>query len=82
MPPSGMANRLVGVGFAAQGFERSTYFRRRPEADDPRAAFIMEGVPDEIIGDFGTANGHNAVRIREVVTNEPPNANPLGESDV
>ena len=61
---------------------RAGRFGRGLDLDDPRAAFIMEGVPDEIIGDFGTANGHNAVRIREVVTNEPPNANPLGESDV
>ncbi|ANK81921.1 MAG: hypothetical protein TEF_14795 [Rhizobiales bacterium NRL2] len=50
-------NRLAGVGFAAQGFERSTYYRRRPEADDPRAAFIMAGVTDEVIGDFGTVGG-------------------------
>lgn len=50
-------NRLVGVGFAAQGFDRSSYYRRRPEADDPRAAFIMEGVTEEIIGDFGTIGG-------------------------
>lgn len=50
-------NRLVGVGFAAQGFERSSYYRRTKDADDPRAAFIMEGVPDEIIGDFGSIGG-------------------------
>ncbi|MEN8718874.1 MAG: flagellar motor switch protein FliM [Oceanococcaceae bacterium] len=47
----------------------------------PKLELRVEGVT-RFIGDFGTANGHNAVRIREVVTNEPPNANPLGESDV
>lgn len=50
-------NRLVGVGFAAQGFGESGHYRRRPGADDPRAAFIFEGVKDEIIGDFGSIGG-------------------------
>lgn len=47
----------------------------------PKLELRVEGVT-RFIGDFGTANGQNAVRIREVVTNDPPNANPLGESDV
>lgn len=50
-------NRLVGIGFAAQGFDKSTYYRRKPGASDPRASFIFKGVPEEIIGDFGTIGG-------------------------
>ncbi len=50
-------NAVVGVGFSAQGFDISSYYRRRPDSDDPRAAFIFAGVPDEIIGDFGLVGG-------------------------
>ena len=44
---------LVGNGFIAQGFDHSSFYRRAAGADDPRAAFIVEGIDDEIIGDFG-----------------------------
>lgn len=50
-------NRLAGVGFAAQGFDRSGYYRRTAAADDPRAAFILEGIQDDILGDFGSIGG-------------------------
>jgi N,N-dimethylformamidase len=46
-------NALVGVGFVAQGFDRSSYYRRTVASRDPRARFIFEGVEDEILGDFG-----------------------------
>jgi N,N-dimethylformamidase len=46
-------NALVGIGFVAQGFDRSSYYRRTPASRDPRAAFIFEGIQDEILGDFG-----------------------------
>ena len=48
---------LVGNGFIAQGFDHSSYFRRTADSHDPRAAFIFEGVDDEIIGDFGLIGG-------------------------
>lgn len=48
---------LVGVGMATQGFDYSGYYRRAPDADNPRAAFIMAGIDDEIIGDFGHVGG-------------------------
>ena len=49
---------LVGVGFAAQGFNRSSWFERRPEADDRRAAFVFEGVAKTgRLGDYGLADG-------------------------
>lgn len=50
-------NRLCGVGFTAQGFDRSSYYRCTKERNNPRAAFIFEGVNDEIIGDFGLIGG-------------------------
>ena len=46
-------NALVGVGFVAQGFDRSSYYRRTPASRDPRARFIFEGIEDEVLGDFG-----------------------------
>jgi N,N-dimethylformamidase len=50
-------NALVGVGFVAQGFDRSSYYRRTTASHDPRARFIFDGVEDEILGDFGVAWG-------------------------
>ena len=47
-------NAITGVGFSAQGWSvKAPPFERLPDSDDPRAAFIFEGVPDRIIGDFG-----------------------------
>ena len=51
------ANVLVGVGMTAQGFDISSYYRRQPDASNPRAAFIFEGVDEEILGDFGLLRG-------------------------
>ncbi|MEM9624487.1 MAG: N,N-dimethylformamidase beta subunit family domain-containing protein, partial [Pseudomonadota bacterium] len=52
-------NELVGIGFAAQGFDGGTYYRPAPGALDARVAFILEGVDpqDEIWGDFGNQGG-------------------------
>jgi N,N-dimethylformamidase len=50
-------NALVGVGFVAQGFDRSSYYRRTPASRDPRARFIFEGIEDEVLGDFGLSGG-------------------------
>jgi N,N-dimethylformamidase beta subunit-like, C-terminal/Concanavalin A-like lectin/glucanases superfamily len=51
--------KLLGVGFTAQGFdESSSYYRRMPDSFDPRARFIFEGIGDEeLIGDFGLLGG-------------------------
>ena len=50
-------NTLVGVGFVAQGFDRSSYYRRTAASRNPRARFIFDGVQDEVLGDFGVAWG-------------------------
>ena len=45
--------RLAGVGFSAQGFDKGSPYRRQEGSFDSRASFIFEGVgDDEIIGDF------------------------------
>ena len=50
-------NEICGIGFAAQGFERATYFVRDPDVDESRAAWILDGVPDERIGTSGLGGG-------------------------
>jgi N,N-dimethylformamidase len=51
-------HRLVGVGFAGQGFDRSTYYERLSDSFDPSVAFIFEDVDaDEPIGAFGIMGG-------------------------
>ena len=50
---------LSGVGFTAQGNFVGSYYRKRPEADDPRVAWMFEGVDAETFGDHGLG-GHGA----------------------
>lgn len=51
-------NQLVGVGFAAQGFDRASSYRRTPASHDGRAAWIFEGVESpEVFGDYGAGGG-------------------------
>lgn len=56
-------NRLVGVGFVAQGFTRGAPYVRQPEADDPRASFVLDGVDSAVFGDFGRLGGAAAEEI-------------------
>jgi N,N-dimethylformamidase len=50
--------RLVGVGFDAQVFDRSASYRRLDASFDPAVTFAFEGIAaDEVIGDFGLRNG-------------------------
>ena len=46
-------HRLVGVGFDAQGFDHGAAYRRQAGSHDSRAAFVFEGIEEEVIGDFG-----------------------------
>ena len=52
-PPNG----LTGIGMVSQGFDVSSPYIRTEASRDPRAAFIFEGVEDEVIGDFGLCGG-------------------------
>ena len=77
-------NLICGLGFIAQGFDVSSYYRRAPDADNPRAAFIFEGVPDEIIGDFGLIGGGAAGLELDCITRDlgsPPNILRLASSE-
>ncbi len=70
--------RLFGVGFTAQGFDRSSPYLRMPDSFDPRAAFIFEGIgDDEVIGDFGIVGGGAAgaeVDRYDLALGTPPDA--------
>ena len=77
--------QLVGVGFSAQGFDLSSYYRRQPDSFKPEVAFVFEGVgDDELIGDFGLI-GRGAAGLEldragaELGT--PPNAYILASSE-
>lgn len=51
-------NPLVGVGFAAQGFDGGTYYRWQAAAADARVAFMVDGVDtNSLFGDYGTQGG-------------------------
>ena len=77
--------KLVGVGFAAQGFDRSTYYRRMPDSFGTRAGFIFEGIGEnELIGDFGVvgngAAGEEVDRYDRAL-GTPPNTMLLASSE-
>ena len=75
---------LTGVGFVAQGFDACSHFRRTPASRDPRAAFIFEGVEEEIIGDFGLIGGGAAgIELDSVdpLQGTPPHALVLARSE-
>ena len=45
--------KLVGVGFTSQGYDRNAPYHRHAASFDRRAAFIFEGVEaEDLIGDF------------------------------
>ena len=70
-------NRLVGVGMVSQGFDVSFPYRRTEASHDERAAFIFEGVDEEIIGDFGLGGGAAAGMEVDATDHElgtPPHA--------
>jgi N,N-dimethylformamidase len=77
-------NVMAGVGFIAQGFDLSSYYRRAPDAENPRAAFIFDGVKDEIIGDFGLVGGGAAgieLDCINTALGSPPNTLRLASSE-
>ncbi len=45
--------KMLGIGFTAQGFDVSRPYRRQEGSRDRRASFIFEGIgKDELVGDF------------------------------
>ncbi len=77
-------NAIAGVGFIAQGFDASSYYRRQPGSFDPRAAFIFDGVEEEILGDFGHLGGGAAgdeLDSFSTAAGSPPHALVLASSE-
>ena len=76
--------KLFGVGFTSEGFDRCCGYHQMSDAADSRAAFIMAGVErDEVIGDFGLAGGGAAgfeIDRYELALGTPPNALLLASS--
>jgi N,N-dimethylformamidase len=75
--------RLVGVGFASEGFDTNSHYLQTPASRDPRAAFILEGVgADEKIGDFGSLGGAAGLEldIADERLGTPPHALVLASS--
>jgi N,N-dimethylformamidase len=59
----GMApQKLVGIGFTAEGFDTCSYYRRKDASYNSEVEFIFDGVDDDIIGDFGLV-GHGAAGL-------------------
>ncbi len=79
------SHRLVGISFGAEGFDVSSYYRRRPGSFDPRAAFVFVGIgADEKIGDFGAVGGGAAgleLDILDPRLGTPPHALVLASSE-
>ncbi len=49
--------KLVGVGFSAQGFMESSFYRRQIDPKESQVSWIFEGVGDQILGNFGLIGG-------------------------
>ena len=47
----------MGIGFAAQGFDRASYYERTEASYTSRAAWIFDGVHGERIGTSGLGGG-------------------------
>ncbi|RBI59830.1 N,N-dimethylformamidase [halophilic archaeon] len=77
--------QLVGAGFIAEGFDRSSYYHRKPDSTEPEVEFIFDDVDkDEKIGDFGLI-GNGAAGLELDIYDEergtPPNAYLLASSE-
>jgi len=76
--------RLAGVGFISQGFDKCSYYRRTPASRDPRVGFMFEGVEDEVLGDFGVLQGGSAgleIDSADVALGTPPHALVVARSE-
>ena len=78
-------NQLVGVGFAAQGFDGGTHYRLRQSAADSRVDFAMVGMSGSpVIGDYGTQGGGAAgeeIDRFDLALGSPPHAIVLASSE-
>jgi len=76
--------KIAGVGWIAEGFDKSSYYRRKPDSYEPETEWIFEGIDDEVLGDFGLI-GHGAAGLEVDIYNEdlgtPANAYLLASSE-
>ncbi len=76
---------LVGIGTFATGFDRCGWYVREPGVEDnPRAAWVFEGVDNEIIGDYGVLGGGAAgieLDGMDTALGSPPDTIVLARSD-
>jgi N,N-dimethylformamidase len=49
--------KLVGVGMSSQGGFAGSYYRRTKAADELPYAWVLDGIEDEVLGDFGLSGG-------------------------
>jgi N,N-dimethylformamidase len=49
--------RLLGVGYGSEGFDRSSGYDRMPDSFDPAVSFIFDGVDETRFGEFGFMGG-------------------------
>lgn len=76
--------KIVGLGFTAEGMDASEHFERMPDSFHKRCSWIMNGIGDEEkIGDFGLAAGGAAgveLDRYDLALGTPPNAQLLASS--
>lgn len=77
--------KIVGIGFTAEGMDRSTHFERMPDSFHKRADWIFAGIGDtEKIGDFGLGlDGSAGIEIDryDLALGTPPHTLLLGMAD-
>lgn len=75
--------KLVGVGFATEGFDVSGAYTKLPDAKDPAVQWIFKGVEEESFGGFGLALGGAAgleLDRYDLLLGTPPTARLLATS--
>ena len=77
--------KIVGIGFTAEGMDHSTHFERMPDSFHKRAAWMFEGIGEtEKIGDFGLGlNGAAGIEIDryDLALGTPPHTLLLAMAD-
>jgi N,N-dimethylformamidase len=76
--------KLAGVGFISQGFDKCSYYRRTAASRDPRVAFMFADIEDEVLGDFGILQGGAAgleIDSADPALGTPPHALVVARSE-
>jgi N,N-dimethylformamidase len=76
-------NKIVGVGFVAEGFAASMPFRRMPDSYEPSLSWVTDGIQKEIFGGFGLAHDGAAgleLDAYDLKLGTPPNTKVIAAS--